>query len=284
MTPVTVTDALIHQLTASSHAEGVIDLAVACTVDLDGRVLLIIHPDPDPIDTTWQLPTGPVLPGDTLVDALAIVLATVGLDINEITGYLGHDDRVDTDGQISRMFFFAVTVTDPHSICRSARIGHSWADLEDLPHVPAPPDLCSTILTATAPVSRHEPQDPPLAQPLRASARGLSATEAGTELFIRHATWPHRSDFQDQFVHLNTNLADDTQTAAIDWPAAIAALDTCQLPCSSGEARILRLAASLVDGIPVDLRDALIGLDSRNLDLISQAVVHAAGRRQPFTY
>jgi hypothetical protein len=46
-------------------------------------------------------------------------------------------------------------------------------------------------------------------------------------------------------------------TTEIDWPAAVAALDTGGLPCSSGERQILRLAASLAEGIPVDLRDAL---------------------------
>ena len=32
---------------------------------------------------------------------------------------------------------------------------------------------------------------------------------------------------------------------------------------------MLRLAASLADGIPVDLRDALVGLDARNADLVT---------------
>jgi hypothetical protein len=66
---------------------------------------------------------------------------------------------------------------------------------------------------------------------------------------------------------------------AIDWPAVITALDAGDLPCSGGEARILRLAASLAHGIPVDLRDALTGLDARNTDLIRQAVLHANGHR-----
>jgi hypothetical protein len=44
--------------------------------------------------------------------------------------------------------------------------------------------------------------------------------------------------------------------ATIDWPAAITALDGGGLPASGGERRVLRLAASLADGIPVDLRDA----------------------------
>jgi hypothetical protein len=69
----------------------------------------------------------------------------------------------------------------------------------------------------------------------------------------------------------------DADAADVDWPAAISALNTGLLPSSRSEARILRLAASLAGGIPVDLRDALTGLDSRNIDLVSQAVLHANG-------
>jgi hypothetical protein len=67
--------------------------------------------------------------------------------------------------------------------------------------------------------------------------------------------------------------------AEIDWPTTITALDTGGLPCSSGEQRMLRLAASLANGIPVDLRDALTGLDDRNIELTITAVLHASGRR-----
>ena len=59
-----------------------------------------------------------------LTDALAKAVAVVGLNIDRVTGYLGHDDRDDANGEIIRVFCFAVTVADPHSICRSARIGH----------------------------------------------------------------------------------------------------------------------------------------------------------------
>ena len=68
--------------------------------------------------------------------------------------------------------------------------------------------------------------------------------------------------------------------AGIDWPAAITALDTGSLPCSGGEQRMLRLAASLAGGIPVDLRDALTGLDDHNINLVITAVLHASGKRQ----
>jgi 8-oxo-dGTP diphosphatase len=281
MTPVTVTADLLHELVAGSHAEGITSLAVAATVDHDSRTLLLVNPGRDFIDGTWELPTGQVLPGDTLDDALAKTLAAIGLDIDEVTAYLGHHDRYDPDGELTRVFCFTVSVTDPRSICRYARIGHWWADPDDLSCVPAPAALHHV---GWAPATRHGPEDatPPLAGPLRTCAARLYAVEAGTELLIRHATWLHRSDFHQRFVHTSTTITGIIEAAAIDWPAVIIALDAGELPCSSGEARMLRLAASFVGGTPVNLRDALTGLDAGNADLVSQAVLHATGlQRQP---
>jgi hypothetical protein len=41
---------------------------------------------------------------------------------------------------------------------------------------------------------------------------------------------------------------------------------------------MLRLTASLAGGVPVDLREALNGLDQRNLDLLVTAIRHACGQ------
>lgn len=112
---------------------------------------------------------------------------------------------------------------------------------------------------------------------LRAHARGLHCCEAAVELLIAHASWLRRDDFLHRFVRTASDLIDDTPMAAINWPEAIDALDQGQLPCSGGEGRMLRLAAALAEGIPVDLRDALTGLDTPNANLISRAVNHATG-------
>lgn len=53
---------------------------------------------------------------------------------------------------------------------------------------------------------------------------------------------------------------DGTDMAQIDWNAAIPALTAGELPCSGSEHRIIRLAASLAAGIPVDLGDAVTAL------------------------
>jgi hypothetical protein len=116
---------------------------------------------------------------------------------------------------------------------------------------------------------------PALQAALRACAAGLYPLEAGVDLLIAHAWLLDRGDFRDRFVHHGTSITDGiTDMAEID------ALDTGELPCSGGEGRILRLAASLASGIPVDLSDALTGLDHRNIDRLVNAILHASGQRQ----
>ncbi len=116
--------------------------------------------------------------------------------------------------------------------------------------------------------------EPPLASQLRTWARGIYTDEAGVELLIAHAVFLHRTDFTSRFI---STPGDSTELSVIDWPAAIAALDH-SLPCSGSENRMLRLAASLAHGIPVNLRDALTGIDDHGIGLVIQAVLHASGR------
>jgi ABC-type transport system involved in cytochrome bd biosynthesis fused ATPase/permease subunit len=67
--------------------------------------------------------------------------------------------------------------------------------------------------------------------------------------------------------------------AAIDWGAAITALNCGGIPCSGGERRILQLSASLAGDIPVDLRDTTTGLDNDNAARLIVAIRHTAGKR-----
>jgi len=108
---------------------------------------------------------------------------------------------------------------------------------------------------------------------LRAGADGRCAPDAGTGLIIARGAWAERCDF-GCFIHHGTG------TAAIDWEAAIAALDAGALPGSGGEKRMLRLAASLADDIPVRLGDAVTGIDQRNVGLLVKAILHACGQHQ----
>jgi len=114
---------------------------------------------------------------------------------------------------------------------------------------------------------------------LTASAVGIHSLEAAAEFIIGCGCWLHRDDFTSRFITAGPDGDDaGTTMASIDWEAAIAALDAGELPCSNGERRVLRLAASIAAGTPVCLSDALTGIDERNATLAIQAVARAAGQ------
>jgi hypothetical protein len=115
---------------------------------------------------------------------------------------------------------------------------------------------------------------------LRACAAGLYPLEAGVALLISNGTFLHREDFTSRFITAGTSISDGTTLmAAIDWDATIAALHAGELPCSGGERRVLELSSSLAGGIPVDLRDAITGLDDGNISRLVTAILHASGKR-----
>ena len=99
-------------------------------------------------------------------------------------------------------------------------------------------------------------------------------------MIFAHGTWPAREDFRC-FVHVADSITDPgTELASIDWEAVITALNAGEFPSSSGEKRMLRLAASLAGDVPVQLGNAITGNDDRNVDLLVAAILHASGRRQ----
>jgi hypothetical protein len=105
---------------------------------------------------------------------------------------------------------------------------------------------------------------------------GLYPLEAAVALLIDEDTYLHRDDFTSRFIEHGTSGG--TPMAAIDWDAAITALNNGELPCSAGERRTLAAAASIAAGIPVDLRDTATGLDDRNIQRLITAIRHASGR------
>ena len=112
---------------------------------------------------------------------------------------------------------------------------------------------------------------------LHACAAGLYPLEAGIALLISNRTFLHRGDFTSRFIDHGTSGS--TPMAAIDWDAAVTALADGDLPCSGGERRVLMLSASLAGGVPVDLRDAVTGLDDGNVARLVTAIWHASGKR-----
>jgi hypothetical protein len=102
--------------------------------------------------------------------------------------------------------------------------------------------------------------------------------EAAVELLIGHRWWLVRDDF---LVHVEFCRGFHGESmAAIDWLAAWTALEDGHMPCSSGERQILRVAASIAEGLPIDLRDAVSCLDAVNSVLVARAVLAAGGHHE----
>jgi hypothetical protein len=106
----------------------------------------------------------------------------------------------------------------------------------------------------------------------------LCCAVAAVELLVGHRSWLLREDFG---VYVEScRGVNGASLAAIDWWAAVTALEDGTLPCSSGERQVLRAAASIAGGVPIDLRDAVTSLDATNGVLVARAVLAAGGHHE----
>lgn len=109
---------------------------------------------------------------------------------------------------------------------------------------------------------------------VREWARGTYPTEAGVELLIRQgkaifegAPWIIDLEPLDRALPRMASIdVDKLRYEAGAW--------------SSGEQRVIRIAASLLGGPPVDLAEDLSGLDRKSLALVLAAAAHADGSHE----
>lgn len=110
-----------------------------------------------------------------------------------------------------------------------------------------------------------------LVEALHEHAVGITAQVAAVDLLANHRVWLTRPDFAP-FIQHGRCHATRQPMATIRWRAAVTALGQGRLPCSSSEADVLRIAASLSAGVPVRLRDVLGRLDHRNIAHVVRAI------------
>jgi len=102
---------------------------------------------------------------------------------------------------------------------------------------------------------------------------------AAVGLLVGHGFWLLEEAFVCRFVDIWASGVDGTLRACVDWQEAAAASQESWhlLRCSDAQGQVLRIAASIADGVPVDLRDALSGLEGPDLALVAGAVLRAGG-------
>jgi len=100
---------------------------------IDCRVLLLQRPESDYMGGIYELPSGQVERGETLQAALARELEEeTGLQIAQITGYLGHFDYPSGSGRPTRQFNFQVAVQTPFEIQLQEHVRYAWAGRDEL--------------------------------------------------------------------------------------------------------------------------------------------------------
>ncbi|MEU1594512.1 hypothetical protein ABZ468_16985 [Streptomyces sp. NPDC005708] len=117
-----------------------------------------------------------------------------------------------------------------------------------------------------------------LADTLLETAGGSLALRAAIGLLIDHGLWVKRLAERPGLLLIDYSRP-APKAYAVDWPKVVEALEAQDLPASSGELRILAIAASLADtAARIRLGDAVSGLDATNLDRVLKAIAEANGR------
>ncbi|MBB5119483.1 DNA mismatch repair protein MutT [Streptomyces eurocidicus] len=121
--------ALLDVLARAAERDGITKTVVGAVIaDDDGKVLLLHRPADDYLGGLWELPSGGVDDGETLVEALHREVAEeTGLTVTAVGGYLGHFDYRSGSGRATRQFNFTATVAG-ETVKLTEHDAHQWAD------------------------------------------------------------------------------------------------------------------------------------------------------------
>ncbi|MFE5582097.1 NUDIX hydrolase [Kitasatospora sp. NPDC056531] len=123
-------------LMADAEAAGITGFVAAAVINHDGRVLLVRRNPDDYMGGLWEIPSGTVEAGETILDTLhRETNEETGLTIDQVTSYIGHFDYENSRGGTTRQFNFAVTMEKTEPIALTEHDAHQWAQPSDLPEV-----------------------------------------------------------------------------------------------------------------------------------------------------
>jgi len=112
------------------------------------------------------------------------------------------------------------------------------------------------------------------------AAVGDYAVEAAVLLLANAGSWLPQLHAAGLVTLALDGDADGGPWAAVQWADLDGALRSGAIRGNGGELRLLRAAAGLADGQPVDLADLTAGLDREQLTLLLAALAHAAGSHE----
>ncbi|MCP2257888.1 8-oxo-dGTP diphosphatase [Streptoalloteichus tenebrarius] len=123
----------LQTLVAKDAADGIDRAVVGAVIDHGGSVLVLQRrPDEEFLPGLWELPSGKVEEGEDLLTALHREVAEeTGLEVAEVTGYLGSFDYTSGSGRRTRQHTFTVSVAQPGPLTLSEHSDHAWISRVD---------------------------------------------------------------------------------------------------------------------------------------------------------
>jgi 8-oxo-dGTP diphosphatase len=130
-----IQDDVLAALTDMAKREGIEQLVVGAVIRHEGAVLLLKRSEADFMGGIWELPSGKVEPGETLVGALTReVLEETGLTVRNVRSHIASFDYQSGSGKQSRQYNFAVDVAAPDPVKLTEHEAHVWVRVtDDLP-------------------------------------------------------------------------------------------------------------------------------------------------------
>ncbi|MBU0667140.1 MAG: NUDIX domain-containing protein [Nanoarchaeota archaeon] len=111
----------------------IIRFIVGAVIVIDSKVLLLQRPEVDFMGGIYELPSGKVEIGESLLVALhREVKEETGLNILKIIKYVGHFDYESKIGKKTRQFNFAVIVSDSSKLKLTEHDNYIWSREEEL--------------------------------------------------------------------------------------------------------------------------------------------------------
>jgi 8-oxo-dGTP diphosphatase len=123
-----IRDEFLKELTAAAAADAITQLTVTTVIPAFGRVLLLKCRDDDSLDGMWELPTGTVELGETLVEAVTrIIQRETGLHVVRVRSFLSSRDYHSAGGHQVRQYSFVTEVAQTDQITLTRHGAHTWA-------------------------------------------------------------------------------------------------------------------------------------------------------------
>ncbi|WP_037913290.1 NUDIX domain-containing protein [Actinacidiphila yeochonensis] len=128
----------LNRLVADARADGITGFVAGAVITDADRVLLVRRKPDDYLGGLWEIPSGKVEAGESILGALhRETTEETGLTIDTVTGYIGHFDYTSSRGGATRQFNFGGTVKDTEPIVLTEHDAYQWAHRANLPPVSA---------------------------------------------------------------------------------------------------------------------------------------------------